>query len=72
MVAVVEKDAKQSKVENNLMKADTVELKEAGDIVDKKINTDIIPRIGHLDNVVSDLGKDVCPVLNLIPRLYKI
>ena len=28
-------------------------------LMNKKINTDIIPRIGHLDNVVSDLGKDV-------------
>merc|ERR1711962_1922679 len=29
------------------------------DVMDKKINTDIMPRIGHLDNIVSDIDKDV-------------
>merc|ERR1719167_946460 len=29
------------------------------DVMDKKINTDIMPRIGHLDNIVSDNDKDV-------------
>merc|ERR1711962_1035950 len=28
-------------------------------VMDKKINTDIMPRIGHLDNIVSDIDKDV-------------
>merc|ERR1719394_2223278 len=29
------------------------------DVMDKKINTDIIPRIGHLDNTLSDMEKDI-------------
>merc|ERR1712243_177510 len=29
------------------------------DVMDKKINTDIIPRIGYLDNTLSDMEKDI-------------
>merc|ERR1712089_85858 len=29
------------------------------DVIDKKINSDIMPRIGHLDDIVSDLDKDI-------------
>merc|ERR1719153_564581 len=31
------------------------------DVMDKKINTDIMPRIGHLDNTISDMEKDIKP-----------
>merc|ERR1719342_2013577 len=29
------------------------------DVMDKKINTDIMPRIGQLDNTISDMEKDI-------------
>merc|ERR1712226_1273283 len=29
------------------------------DVMEKRINTDIMPRIGHLDNIVSDFEKDI-------------
>jgi chromosome segregation ATPase len=66
----LEKYTQQFKEENILLKADTMELKKNGDslkeklanyedVIDMKINTGIMPRIEHLDNLVNDFGKDV-------------
>lgn len=56
--------------ENKSLKSQSEDLRKNGDslreklanyedIIDKKINTDILPRIGHLDNLVSEFKSEV-------------
>merc|ERR1712179_195984 len=52
----IEKGKKQTE---NLSRHLDAQLAIFEDVMDKKINTDIMPRIGHLDDVVADLEKDI-------------
>merc|ERR1719309_465194 len=65
-----QKDVRQSREEIKSFKSEATEIKRNGDylkdqlanfedVMDKRINTDIMPRIVHLDSVVDGFEKDV-------------
>jgi len=66
---------KQMKTDTRLLKAETTELRKNGsnllerlavyeDNIDKRINTNIMPKIEHLDILITDFGKEVNKLRN--------
>jgi hypothetical protein len=75
LIADLERETKQSREDNKSLRTDTVELRKNSDyvreqlanyedVIDKKINTDIMKRIESLNNAVSEFEKEVWTMKN--------
>merc|ERR1719315_223564 len=75
LITDLERETKQSREDNKSLRTDTIELRKNSDyvreqlanyedVIDKKINTDIMKRIENLDKSVREFEKEVYMLKN--------